>query len=52
MIASASGKPIARVPAIDKLNAVIRFTSGRNLSTDMLFSPTRRKWTAITGTMR
>jgi hypothetical protein len=40
MIVSASGKPMARAPAIVKLNAVSRFTSGRNLSTDMLFSPT------------
>jgi hypothetical protein len=39
MIAIASGKPMASAPAIVKLNAASRFTSGRNLSTDMLFSP-------------
>lgn len=52
MIASANGKPIARAPAIVKLNAASRFTSGRSLSTDMLFFRLRGNWTAITGTMR
>ena len=41
MIASASGKPMARAPAIVMVNAATRFTSGRTLSTDIPLSPTR-----------
>lgn len=43
IIASAIGKPKTKAPAIAKLNSVTKFASGRDLSTDMLSSPTRGK---------